>query len=321
MAGSDLLLRADELGVSHVDGRGHGKALVRGVSLTLHAGEVLCVLGESGAGKSLLAHALIQIPPADGIRFEGRVYYRDVELSALSERRLRTWWGRRITLLFQDASRALHPRWRIGAQLEALCDHFEVQASVEALLDEVGLDGRRAGSLYPFELSGGMRQLAYLAMGLACPARVLLLDEPTSAMDLLTRDRVIALLDRHRRAGDRAMMIITHDVEFCCRLADRIMIMYRGAIVEDARPRNGFLHPYSRRLMYCREALRGRTHARPVVRPEEEGGREERGGNGCPYAPSCPEADEQCREQTPPLRDMGDGHRIACHHPLNGQRE
>ncbi len=311
-----LSLRA--LALEYVHG-GTSTRVLRGIDLDLRAGECLGIVGESGSGKSQLLLALLGLS-GHGARLSGSVRYRGQELIGASARELAALRGRRIGLVFQDALGALNPYLRIGAQLaEVLRLHLGLgrAAALEraaGLLAQVQVDepAQRLRQ-YPHELSGGMRQRVLLALALACGPDVLLLDEPTTALDVTVQAQLVALLRTLRERTGVAMVFVTHDLGLLAGIAGRIAVMYAGRIVEEAvaaqlyaRPQ----HPYTGGLLRSLPQLDRPLPARlPSIpgQPPEPGSAPE----GCAFAPRCPLALPLCAA-LPEERRVDDA-RVSCH--------
>jgi oligopeptide/dipeptide ABC transporter ATP-binding protein len=313
-----LSLRALALGYAHE--RGFTQVL-RGVDLDLNAGECLGIVGESGSGKSQLLLALLGLS-GPGARVSGSVRYRGQELVGASPQLLASLRGRRIGLVFQDALSALNPYLRIGAQLtEVLRLHLGLgrEAAVDraaGLLAQVQVDepAQRLRQ-YPHELSGGMRQRVLLALALACGPDVLLLDEPTTALDVTVQAQLVALLRSLRESTGVAMVFVTHDMGLLAGIAGRVAVMYAGRIVEEAAATQLYarpLHPYTGGLLRSLPQL---DRPLPARLPSIPGQPPEPGMQlpGCAFAPRCPLAQPRC-ETLPEERLVG-GARVSCHRP------
>jgi oligopeptide/dipeptide ABC transporter ATP-binding protein len=309
----DLMLEAVDL-VKRFPVRGTDAVVhaLNGVSFALGPGETLGIVGESGCGKSTLARVLVRLE--DPTR--GRVVLDGVDLTALRGRRLRA-HRRHIQMVFQDPVSSLDPRQPVGAALdEVLTVHGLRRAGrVEELLDLVGLPAGFAQRL-PHEMSGGQRQRVGVARALAPEPRVLLLDEPVSALDVSVRAEVMNLLAHLRDELGLAQVFISHDMAMVRQISDRIAVMYFGRIVEEGGWREVLtdpLHPYTAGLRAA-VPVPDPTIAQPLtatvvgevpdpVRPP----------TGCPFHPRCPLAEDICRAELPPLAEIRPGHRAACH--------
>jgi peptide/nickel transport system ATP-binding protein len=291
---------------------------VDGVSFDIAAGETFALLGESGCGKSLTALALMRLlPPAAGIA-AGAVHVADTDLCTLSEARMRAVRGGRLGMIFQEPGSSLNPVLTVGAQIaEALKLHAGAAARerVVELLAAVGIpDPVRRAQEYPFQMSGGMKQRAMIAMALAGAPDLLIADEPTTALDVTIQAQVLDLLRGLQQERAMAMLLITHDLGVVARMADRVGVMYAGQLVEVA-PRAAFFaapgHPYARRLFAALPDAASRQRRLftipgsvppPGVRHA-----------GCRFVERCGEALPVCRNAPPPWREHAPGHRVRCH--------
>lgn len=304
-----VLLTATGL-VKHYRTGGGIVTAVDGVDLSVRAGETLALVGESGSGKTTLAKLLLRLvePDAGRIEFEGR------DLLALRGRaldRIRP----RIQMVFQDPLAALNPRARVGRLLEdPLRIHAVVPArgraeAVARLLGKVGL-GPHLAARYPHELSGGQRQRVNIARALATGPRLLVLDEPVSALDVSVRAQILNLLGDLQAADGIAYLLITHDLGVVRAVADRVAVMFGGRIVETGPSESVWrqpAHPYTRALVAA--VPRPGKAPEPPVEPASLPG-----WRGCRYRPFCPAAVEACRTE-PALAPHADGRAVACHRP------
>jgi oligopeptide/dipeptide ABC transporter ATP-binding protein len=288
------------------------------VSLHVDRGEILCVVGESGCGKSAMALSVMGLVQAGGGRCAGgRILFEGEDLLAKGEREMRALRGRAIAMIYQEPVTALDPVFPAGSQLvEAIRAHDRSsrrQAAVKAehLLDLVGIPdpARRMGD-YPHQLSGGMCQRVMIAMALSCEPRLLIADEPTTALDVTIQAQILDLVRRLQRELGMAILFITHDLGVVAELADRVAVMYAGQVVEQAATRELFArprHPYTRGLMEClpRPGNPGRLPAIEGIVPHPG-----QMPAGCRFHPRCPLAMERCRREAPAL---GSGaHPAAC---------
>jgi oligopeptide/dipeptide ABC transporter ATP-binding protein len=295
--------------------------LVRGVDLAVEPGRTLGLVGESGSGKSMTALAVMGLLP-DPIRVSGgavRVGGRDVVPLAEPERR--TVRGAQVAMVYQEPMTALNPLMRIGPQIiEGLTAHgtaaAEARERAAETLDRVGLPVDRALRAYPHQLSGGMRQRAMIAVAVAPRPRVLIADEPTTALDVTIQRQVIDLVDELRREDGMAVVWITHDLGVVAHIADRTAVMYAGRVVEEGATADLFArpsHPYTAGLLRSLPAQRGAGRP-PLV---QIGGLPPDLAHlppGCSFEPRCPQRRDVCAGSEPALIDRGP-QRAACHVP------
>ena len=307
------------------EGRIHA---VDGVSFVLEKGQTLGIVGESGSGKSLIALSIMGLLPAPAMIVSGSIHFDDHELTGGN--RLEQIRGRDLAMIFQDPATSLHPMLPIGTQIaEVLQRHLEMskqQARKRALelLEEVEIPNARMNlDSYPHNLSGGMRQRVMIAIALSCNPKLLIADEPTTALDVTIQAGVLDLLDELRVRHEMALVLISHDMGVIAQVADEILVMYAGQVVEQAPTHPLFEqpeHPYTVALL---EALPD---------PDDDGIRHRRlsaipgrppvvidPGPGCRFAPRCPHASltDGCAQTTPPLRAIRPGHLVRSAHPTS----
>jgi oligopeptide/dipeptide ABC transporter ATP-binding protein len=292
------------------------------VSFDLHAGRTLCIVGESGSGKSVTAMSLMRLLPTDNTRLAaGSIVFGGRDLTTLPERELRRVRGRDISIVFQDPMSALNPVLSIGRQiaepLRLHLGHSPKQArerSIE-LLSLVGMPSpEEALSRYPHQLSGGQRQRVAIAMALACDPKILIADEPTTALDVTTQAQILQLLRDLRERLGMAVIFITHDLGVVAEFADDVLVMYCGRVVENAGVAEIFSaprHPYTQGLLASIPPFADEPGERlsaivgsvpsPFAMPP-----------GCAFEPRCPQAGADCTAAQPPLFDCGPGHKAAC---------
>ncbi|MGW4351344.1 ABC transporter ATP-binding protein [Nocardia sp. NPDC004582] len=313
------LLEVSDLRVSFPSEEGRVEA-VRGVNYTVQDGEVLAIVGESGSGKSVSSLAVMGLLP-DQARVQGSIRLRGQELVGMGDRQLSTLRGSKISMVFQDPLSALTPVYRVGDQIaEALLAHGKMskrEAAEKAveLLDLVGIpDPALRAKAFPHEFSGGMRQRVVIAIAIANDPELIICDEPTTALDVTVQKQILNLLRKARDITGAGVVFITHDMGIAATLADRVAVMYAGRIIETARTTELFnapRMPYTVGLLGSIPRLDGPARA-PLVPIVGAPPAMHALPPGCPFAPRCPVAIDDCRAAEPPLQDTGPGHRAAC---------
>jgi len=310
----------DEVRVQFPTERGIVRA-VDGVSFHIRPGEILGIVGESGSGKTITARAVLRIVPPPGKVVTGRILLRGRELLSLSEREMAQVRGREIAMIFQEPGAALNPVFTVGEQIaEALQVHRGLgrrqarERSIE-FLREVGIPApEERYRSYPHQLSGGMQQRCMIAIALACGARLLIADEPTTALDVTVQAQILDLLVRLTREHSVGMMFITHNIAAVAQIAHQVMVMYAGRIMETgpiAQVIDAPKHPYTQALL---QAMPTMTVARGQRLLEIQGRIPDLSNvpPGCPFHPRCPFAMDQCAVRTPSLQTVAEGQSAAC---------
>jgi peptide/nickel transport system ATP-binding protein len=308
---------------------------VDGVSFELAAGRTLGIVGESGCGKTVLSRSLMRLnpePPAEIVG--GRILFEGRDLLAMEEEELREIRGSEISVVFQDPMTSLNPVMKIGTQIaETLQHHLRLgrsaaRARALELLVAMGVpDARQRLNEYPHQLSGGMRQRVTIAMALACEPKLLIADEPTTALDVTVQAQILDLLQRQQKERGMAMILVSHDLGVVAGRTDRIAVMYAGHFVETAATSELFANvrmPYTEALMRAIPRLDQPSHTRLLA----IGGRPPdlvAPPPGCTFHPRCPYAQERCRHDEPALvaaGTPGGEHLYACWYPVgdNGSR-
>ena len=320
-ATADTILRVEDLRTHFTTRHGVIKA-VDGLSFSLEAGKTLCIVGESGSGKTVSSLSIMRLVDLPGRIVDGRVLYRETDLLALDEADMEKIRGDRIGMVFQDPMTSLNPAFRVGDQIaEGMLIHQKIdkaearQRTLE-LLRKVGIPEPEARyDDYPHQFSGGMRQRALIASAIACRPDILIADEPTTALDVTIQAQILKLLKDVQRDLNSAMILVTHDLGVVAAMADDVMVMYAGRIVEYAdvetifkRPR----HPYTQGLLDSLIRLEDTRDVElapiPGMPPDLS-----RLPAGCSFAPRCPIAADVCAEQYPALRGRQGKHQVACH--------
>ena len=293
---------------------------VRGASFEVQAGATLGIVGESGSGKSVSMLTLLGLTSAAEV--SGTALFRGRDLLAMSEDELRRVRGAQISMIFQDPLTSLHPHYRIGRQIaEAVRAHEKIsraaaRSQAVELLGTVGIPraSQRADD-YPHQFSGGMRQRAMIAMALALRPALIIADEPTTALDATVEVQILQLLQQVQREYQTALIMITHDLGVIAGMADTVTVMYAGRPVEIADRRTIYRsprHPYTRGLLGSVPGARGAIKQRLTPIPGQPPSLI-RLPHGCPFHPRCPLAMQHCREEEPPLLEVGaPGQRSAC---------
>lgn len=318
----DAVLEIKDLRVEFKTDSGVVRAL-RGVDLSVQSGEIVALAGESGCGKSVTARSILRLMPSPPASFRGgsvTLCGRDVLGASVEE--LRSMRGRDASMIFQDPMTSLDPTMRVGRQIaEALTVHKKVSAREAAseaigLLERVGIsDPEVRARQYPHELSGGMRQRIMIAIALSCSPKLIIADEPTTALDVTIQAQIIDLICELKRRSGTSVLLITHDMGVAAYAADRAAVMYAGRVVERGRMRDVMrspAHPYTRALLACLPNARregGRLAAIPGHPPDMRSEIQ-----GCAFAPRCGSSMRICGMTPPPELDArdGDGHRAEC---------
>ena len=322
------LLQIEDLHVSFFTPAGEVKAL-GGISYALDVGEVIGVVGESGSGKSVSVNALMQILQFPGRITSGAIRFGGHEIEKLTDKEMQAIRGKEVAMIFQDPMTSLNPVYTIGNQLmETLrkhtgCGKAEAFTKSVEMLTMVGINNpEQRMKQYPHELSGGMRQRVMIAMALCCQPKLLIADEPTTALDVTIQAQILDLMKNLRSETEAAIILITHDLGIVSDICDKVIVMYSGKIVErggidDIFYRTG--HPYTKGLLEC------------LPRLDDDSGRQLTPIEGtpvdlldlppgCAFAARCKNAMKICLREIPPEFDLGDGHTAACWLHAAGER-
>jgi oligopeptide transport system ATP-binding protein len=324
MAPSEPLLAVEHLSVQFWTGGGTVYA-VNGISFEVPAGETLGIVGESGCGKSVTALALLGLLPRAGRVKSGTARLEGRDLLQLKDRELRRLRGRQIAMIFQDPMTSLNPVLTIGRQIrEALQAHFEMnrkeaEARAAELIDRVGIPSAKARLRdYPHQFSGGMRQRAMIAMALACEPKLLIADEPTTALDVTIQAQILDLLRELVAEENAALILITHDLGVVAGMCERVNVMYGGMFMETGSAEQLFgspRHPYTLGLLQSVPRLDAGRRL-PLHPIEGAPPNMLRAPTACPFQPRCPFEVDLSRREVPPLVEIEPGHKVACFNPV-----
>lgn len=319
---SEILLRVKDLKTYFFLASGVSKA-VDGVSFTLKKGETMGIVGESGSGKSVTSSSIIRLlPPRIGKIVGGEIHFDGKDVLQLDKKELREFRGKDIAVIFQDPMTSLDPVFKIGNQMvEMICAHQDVSKkeawdiAVEAL-KKVGIpQPEKRMESYPHELSGGMCQRVIIAMAVCCKPKMVIADEPTTALDVTVQAQVLELLKELQQEYNTSILLITHNLGVVWEMCDTVMVLYAGHTVEYATTKELYqkpLHPYTWGLLdsmpKISEEKKGELNAIPGAPPDLR-----LTGNCCNFYNRCPYAIEKCKQQEPPLVEVEDGHFVACH--------
>ncbi|CAM3466364.1 ABC transporter ATP-binding protein [Nocardioides dubius] len=321
------ILVAEDLRTVFHTPRGDVRA-VDGVSLTLRPGETLGLVGESGSGKSVLGRTLMGLISNDSrTTISGKVTLAGNDVHAMKRAARRKLWGTEVAMVFQDPMTSLNPVKRVGTHLtEALryhlkCSRKEATDRAVELLKQVGIpEPARRMTQYPHEMSGGMRQRVVIAMALACDPRLLIADEPTTALDVTVQKQILDLLGSLTAERDMATILVSHDLGAIAGRTDRVQVMYAGRTVEQGLTREVFdsaRHPYTDALLASIPQIENAPHT--ILRAIDGSPPDmARPPAGCRFAPRCKFADATCTSQLPQLEKVAgsEGRAVACYHPL-----
>ena len=314
------VLSVENLSVSFQGLRGPVPVL-HDITFNVSAGEIVGIVGESGSGKSVTSLAIMGLLGAQGSIDNGCVRMGDRELTCLGDNAMRSVRGRDIAMIFQEPTTSLNPVLQVGFQIaEVLIEHFgqsekEARARAVELMQRVGIPAAAERALdYPHQLSGGMKQRIMIAMALACQPKFLIADEPTTALDVTIQAQILDLIRDLRAEFDMGVLLITHDMGIVAEMADRVVVMYAGQIVEQSDVASLFdapSHPYTRLLLRSIPSARVKQDVLPMIvgttpTPNEFPA-------GCRFNPRCPFAIETCVVQPPDLEETEKGHQVRCH--------
>jgi peptide/nickel transport system ATP-binding protein len=314
------LLEVDGLKTHFFGKEGVTKA-VDGVSFTLHHGEILGIVGESGSGKSVTSLSIMRLVDHPGRVVDGTVLFEGRDLLLLDREEMRKLRGRRMSMIFQEPGTSMNPVLTVGFQIgEAIRSHehvaaAEVRRRTVELMELVGIpDPKRRMHQYPHQFSGGMLQRLMIAMGLALSPSLLIADEPVTALDVTIQAQILDLLKELRDTTDAAVLLITHDMGVVAEICDRVVVMYLGAIVEEAPVEALFdaaKHPYTQGLLGSIPSIEERVEWLEAIPGTIPAANEI--PTGCRFSNRCPAVMPVCHRVDPPLREVAERHRVACH--------
>ena len=323
------VLAVENLQVEFSTYGGHVQA-VRGVNLKVESGKTLAIVGESGSGKSVTFQSILGlIPCPPGKIKQGKVYFNGIDLLRASEKEMATLRGKEIAMIFQDPMTSLNPTMTVFNQIaEVLKAHqtlnkAEIKQRVLELLYKVQIsEPQKRMHQYPFEFSGGMRQRVMIAIALACEPTLLIADEPTTALDVSIQAQILHLLKEIQQEEKMAMVLITHDLGVVAKMADEVVIMYAGRVVEKGSVDDVFynpLHPYNLGL---KQSMPQRADVKKPLFPIEGSPPDLFSPpQGCAYHPRCPYAMKQCALEPPAWKQKSDGHGTECWLQVKGAKK
>lgn len=317
------LLEIDNLKVNFNTERGIVTA-VDGVSYTVSTGEIVGIVGESGCGKSVMSQTILRLlEHTDPVSYDGKIMYNGKNILELSHGELRALRGNDISVIFQDPLTSLNPVYTIGNQLEEVLMLHKKMKRKEALKRSVELleltgipSAKRCMTQYPHELSGGMQQRVMIAMALACEPKLLIADEPTTALDVTIQAQILDLIAELNKRIGMAVLFITHDLGVVSEICSSVKVMYLGQIVEETKTELLFktpLHPYTRGLIKSIPGLDGKR-GKTLHTIEGSVPSLNQVPKGCRFAPRCAYGDEKCRNEEPPMFTENENHKVKCWH-------
>ena len=324
--GAVPLLEVNHLAVTFYTPRGTFR-VVRDVSFTIRRGEVLALVGETGCGKSISAFAivgyLLPFHPGES-RIDGSILFEGKDLARMTGAELRQVRGNRIAMVYQNPGTSLNPTMRVGPQMEEVLrvhlglDSRQARQRAAELFDSVGLaEPERVGQRYPHQLSGGMQQRVMIAMALSCEPDLLIMDEPTTSLDVTTEATILDLVADLKQRVNAGILFVSHNLGTVARVADRVAVMYAGQTIEEAPASELFKnsrHPYATGLLQCVPQPPSESGTAPRLRSIPGGtyAPEEANLQACLFAPRCPMAQDSCHTEAPEMVDAGDNHRSRC---------
>ncbi len=307
---------------THFFGRSNITKAVDGISYELSTGEIVAIVGESGCGKTVGALSLIKLNPPGSQIVGGKVLWKGHDLLKMGKNEISRIRGKEISMVFQEPLSSLNPIQTIGRQIAEVFQRHEGANKNEANRKAIAMletatipDAEKRARLYPFQLSGGMRQRAMLAMALSCKPSLLIADEPTTAIDVTIQAQLLELIASLAKEFNTTVILITHNLGIVARYANRIIVMYAGKIVEKGETVNIYAnprHPYTISLLKAVPRLDQESKRKLVTIDGQPPPLDHRLPSGCSFHPRCRYAEEKCKEYIPPLRLMSKNHEAAC---------
>ncbi|RSK49229.1 ABC transporter ATP-binding protein [Bacillus canaveralius] len=320
LVAKEELLKVEDLSIKFKSGKKQFVNAVSHVDFTIHKGETLALVGESGCGKSVTSLSIMRLITNSVGKIEGKIILKEKDLNLVSEKKMRSIRGKDVSMIFQEPMTSLNPVHKIGKQIsEVLKLHTdisgdELKKQTVEMLEKVGIARpEKIVKEYPHQLSGGMRQRVMIAMAMACNPSLLIADEPTTALDVTIQAQILDLMNDLKKNYDTAILLITHDLGVVAEMADRVMVMYYGQIVEETDIKTIFKnpqHPYTIGLLNSIPRLEGEMDSLQPI----EGNVPNIGEvtKGCPFFSRCTHADSRCLEENPPLVKTDKGHSVRC---------
>lgn len=295
---------------------------VRDISFCLYPKETVAIVGESGSGKSVTAKSILRLLPKHNTDIQGSICFLNKDLLKMSAKEFRLFCGKEIGMVFQDSASSLNPTMKVGKQIiEGYLYHFpkvpykQAKEHVLELLRLVGIaNPHHCFEEYPHTLSGGMRQRIMIAIALVCKPKLLITDEPTTALDVTIQAQILELLKEIKSHSDTTILMITHDLSLVSGFCDRVLVMYAGEVVENADVDTLFYapkHPYTQKLLESIPRL-DQSKQQPLNCIEGNPPDSMQGFSGCAFAPRCSLATALCRQQAPTLKEISPKHQCAC---------
>ncbi|MGE7985410.1 ABC transporter ATP-binding protein [Lysinibacillus fusiformis] len=316
----EALLRVEDLSIKFKTGKRDFVSAVSQVNFTINKGETLALVGESGCGKSVTSLSIMRLITNGVGEIEGKILFKDMDFNQISEKKMRSIRGKDVSMIFQEPMTSLNPVHRIGRQIsEVIKLHTDatgdkLKKQTVDILKKVGIPRpEKIVNEYPHQLSGGMRQRIMIAMAMACNPSLLIADEPTTALDVTIQAQILDLMNDLKINYDTAILLITHDLGVVAEMADRVMVMYYGQIVEEAHVKTIYKnpqHPYTIGLLNSIPSLEDeQDKLQPIEGNVPNIGEVTK---GCPFFSRCAQAHSKCFESNPPLIKTNNEHSVRC---------